>query len=431
MLVRLLMHLNIQWRNKMTRVIHVTTHMGTGVGKALSSLAIGAQQFDPSIDHEIIVLEKPQKPFYHELCKEHGIKIYTEPDGKLIHDKLVESDIVQIEWWHHPLMFKFLIETLPTFPMRMTMWYHVNGCVHPYLKPEIASVPNKFIGTAQYTLENPYWTEYQRKIVKKNFTVINSSGGFEGFDQPLTPHNGFNVGYFGTLDYAKMYPGFVEYCASISDIPDIKFILIGGGNGVEQLKKDASKYGIEDQFIFTGFVQHVSEELAKLDVVAYLLNPDNYGTTENALLEIMAMGIPVVVFDQCSEKHIIKSETMGGYKITSKPEFVEVINSLYNYPDKKKFVGENAKKYVRSTFTLENMVGQMHNVYKNVMTQPSREMNFKPVLGTTPLEWFISCTAPDGSTLKKEVMQNESKQSIKQFQHYFPEDEQLKTAVKN
>ena len=410
----------------MTRIVHVTAHMGTGVGKALSSLAIGAQGFDPSFDHEIIVLEKPQKPFYHELCEEHGVKIYTDPDANFIFDKLVEADIVQIEWWHHPLMFEFLTKTLPTFPMRMTMWYHVNGCIHPYLKPEIVSIPNKFIGTAQYTLENPYWTEQQRRIVKKNFTTVNSSGGFEGFDQSLTPHEGFNVGYFGTLDYAKMYPGFVEYCAGISDIQNIKFVLIGGGNGIEQIKKDAAKYGIDDKFIFTGFVRHVSEELANLDVVAYLLNPDNYGTTENALLEIMAMGIPVVVFDQCSEKHIVKSEEMGGYKITSKPEFIEVINSIYNYPEKRKIVGDCAKQYVRSTFTLKNMVCRMHEVYKEIMLQPAREINFKDILGNSPSEWFMSCIAPDGSTVNKEVMQNESKQSIRQFQKYFPCDERLK-----
>jgi glycosyltransferase involved in cell wall biosynthesis len=314
------------------KILHVTPHLGTGVGKAISQLAIGSEKFNVGSEHEIIVLEKPQKPFYHDICEKNDIRVYVEPDNDFIYNKIVESDILQIEWWHHPLSFKFL-NNLPKFPMRTLMWYHTNGCSHPYLKPETVSIPNKFFGTGQYTIDNPYWTEHQREIAMKNFCAINSSGGFEGFDCDLKSHDGFNVGYFGTLDYAKMHPQFVEYCKSVSDIPYIKFVMIGGGSDIERIKEDAHKLGIGNKFEFTGFVPHVSEELSKLDVVAYLLNPDNYGTTENALLEMMAMGIPVIVFNQCSEKYIVNS---GGYKISSKQEFEEIVRLLYSSRNKEK-----------------------------------------------------------------------------------------------
>jgi L-malate glycosyltransferase len=412
----------------MTKILHVTPHLGTGVGKAISSLAIGAKKYNPEFDHEIIVLEKPQKPFYHEICEQNGIKVHTEPNDKFIYNKIVESDIIQIEWWHHPLSFKFL-NNLPKFPMRTLIWYHTNGCCHPYLKPEIVSIPQKFVVTSQYTIENPYWTESQRIMAKLNFEVVNSSGGFEGFNNDLESHHGFNVGYFGTLEYSKMYPGFVEYCESISDIPNIKFIMIGGGSDIEQIKEDALRYKLEDKFTFTGFIPNVSKELAKLDVVAYLLNPCNYGTTENALLEMMAMGIPVIVFNQCSEKYIVTSDKCGGYKITSKEEFKEIVNMLYNFPEKKKIVGDNAKQYVRSIFTQENMVRKMHLIYHETMKKPAREMNFRNIIGTTPKEWFESCLIPDKNIMNKQIMKNTNKQSIYQFIKYFPENKELLSII--
>jgi hypothetical protein len=69
------------------------------------------------------------------------------------------------------------------------------------------------------------------------------------------------------------------------------------------------------------------------------------------------------------------------------------------------------------------MVGKMNFVYKEIMSQPSKITDFRNVVGTTPEQWFKSCLDPIGSSLTKEVMHNENKQSIKQFQKYFPDME--------
>ena len=59
-------------------------------------------------------------------------------------------------------------------------------------------------------------------------SVINSSGGFKNTQNvPLVKHDGFNIGYVGTLGYVKLYPEFMDYCEAVSDIPDVKFIMIG------------------------------------------------------------------------------------------------------------------------------------------------------------------------------------------------------------
>ena len=412
----------------MTRVLHITPHMGKGMGKCLSGLAIGAQKYDPGIQHEILLLEPPVNTFFNDMCEKSGVKIYNCPNKETTKKLLVESDIIQIEWWNHPMTFKF-IHTFPKFPVRMIMWNHINGCNHPYLVPELVDIPTKFVATGKYTFDNPYWTESQRAHVKEVVPVINSSGGLEGFDKPLAPHEGFNLGYFGTIDYTKMSPDFVSYCKEVSDIPDINFVIIGSGNGLEQLKEDVKKQSLEDKFIFTGFSQDPASELARMDVIAYLLNDYTFATTENALLEMMSVGLPVIVFDQCSEQYIVDDRETG-IKIKSKIEFREAILALYENKSLRKKLGDAAKKYVNSTYTQENMVRNMHLIYRDIMYHyPAKVVDFEKLWGKTPYDWFKFSLAPDKDAMKKEVMKNNDKQSIHQFIRYFPEDEKLKSLV--
>ena len=412
----------------MTRVVHITPHMGKGMGKCLSGLSIGAQRYDPGIQHEILLLEKPVNTFFNDMCEKSGVKIYNCPDEKTTKKILVESDIIQIEWWNHPLTFKFL-HSFPKFPVRLVMWDHINGCNHPYLVPELVDIPTRFVATGKYTFDNPYWTEAQRAHVKEMVPVINSSGGLEGFDKPLIPHEGFNLGYFGTIDYTKMSPDFVSYCKDVSDIPDIKFVVIGSGNGLEDLKKDVVNEHLGDKFEFTGFSQDPSSELARMDAIAYLLNDYTFATTENALLEMMSMKLPVVVFDQCSEQYIVDNYKTG-IKIKNHKEFSEAIRDLYKNKGLRENIGRDAKKHVNEIYTQENMVRNMHKMYRDVMYHyPSKSMDFEKLWGTTPYEWFKFSLAPDKDAMNKEVMKNTDKQSIHQFIKYFPENDKLKSLV--
>jgi glycosyltransferase involved in cell wall biosynthesis len=410
------------------KVLHITPHMGKGMGKCLSGLSIGAKKYDPTIEHEMLLLEEPVNTFFNDLCKENGIKIHVTPDQKTTKDLILEADVIQVEWWNHPLTFKFM-QTFPKFPVRMVMWDHINGCNHPYLVPELVDIPSKFVATGKYTFDNPYWTEAQREHVREVVPVINSSGGLEGFDKPLVPHEGFNLGYFGTIDYTKMSPDFVSYCKEVSDILDIKFVVIGSGNGLEDLKKDVAKEHLESKFEFTGFSQDPASELARMDAIAYLLNDYTFATTENALLEMMSMGLPVVVFDQCSEQYIVDNYKTG-IKIKTREEFSDAIRDIHDIKSLREKLGTNAKKHVSSLYTQENMVMKMHDMYRDVIyNHPAKSVNFEQLWGTTPSEWFKFSLAPDKDAMKKEVMKNNDKQSIHQFIKYFPENDKLKSLV--
>jgi hypothetical protein len=166
-----------------------------------------------------------------------------------------------------------------------------------------------------------------------------------------------------------------------------------------------------------------------MDVIAYLLNDYTFATTENALLEMMSMGLPVVVFDQCSEKYIV-DDYKTGIKIKSREEFSESVWNLYKNKTLRENLGENAKKHVNKIYTQENMVRNMHLIYRDIMYHyPAKVVDFEKLWGKTPYDWFKFSLAPDKDAMKKEVMKNNDKQSIHQFIRYFPEDEKLKSLV--
>jgi hypothetical protein len=167
-------------------------------------------------------------------------------------------------------------------------------------------------------------------------------------------------------------------------------------------------------------------ELSKFDVAIYLLDPHVFDTTENALIEQMSMGIVPIVFNQCSEKYIVQNG-LTGFTIKTKEEFKDIIWGIYNKNIQMEQIGQQAKKYVCSTFTREIMVEKMNKIYRDIIYNESgRSLNFSKIIGKTPYDWFNSCLAPDVNAFNHEVMLGDTKQSPRQFLKYFPYDAQLK-----
>jgi glycosyltransferase involved in cell wall biosynthesis len=82
---------------------------------------------------------------------------------------------------------------------------------------------------------------------------------------------------------------------------DISFALIGAGTEVPQLKRMASELGIDDFISFPGWLQ-VEGMAAYLSTAALGVSPDpatpmNDKSTMNKILEYMAYGLPVVLYD--------------------------------------------------------------------------------------------------------------------------------------
>ena len=431
----------------MLQILHITTHMGGGVGKALSSITTYAQNHDKKYKHKILMLELPQKHKFIEICKKENVEIIFTTDKKLIYQEILKVDIVQLSWWHHPVMAEFL-SLFPQIPIRLIIWSHVSGCNYPVLPFDFVELAHKTFFTTSYSYENPFWTEKQKEFAKMNAEIIFGAGNLLKV-QKVEPyvHQGFNIGYVGTLNYSKLNPQFARYCAA-ADLPNAKFIIVGDSDNRQHIEKEAQVFDLKNKFEFTGYLNDISEILGRFDVFGYPLNPLHFGTTENALLEAMAAGIPVVILNQSAEKYIVRHMETG-LIADSIEHYGELVKYLHENPNERKRIGENARKFVLNTYAIENTIKKMNDSYEQVMKIPKKVFEFGKVFGKQPHEWFLSCLDADKGIFEdsinidleynqeiidqiefkisncRHILKEKSKSSIYHFSECFPYDEKL------
>jgi glycosyltransferase involved in cell wall biosynthesis len=82
---------------------------------------------------------------------------------------------------------------------------------------------------------------------------------------------------------------------------DVRFVLVGGGPALEDLRRQATELGLDEHVVFTGRIpdEPMLEALSTADVC---VNPDKPGpmndlSTMNKIMEYMGLGKPVVQYD--------------------------------------------------------------------------------------------------------------------------------------
>ena len=108
------------------QVLHVTAHLGGGVGKALSGLVAQARISGSRVKHLIVCLEEPEKSQFVDRVREYGIEVIVCPGMDMLEKLMEDSDIVQLEWWNHPATIKHLC-SLSIPPIRLLTWGHVRS----------------------------------------------------------------------------------------------------------------------------------------------------------------------------------------------------------------------------------------------------------------------------------------------------------------
>jgi glycosyltransferase involved in cell wall biosynthesis len=429
------------------KILHIASHLGGGVGKALSNIVTFEKENNSEHIHKILLIDHPEKKQFIDICCKCGVEVLLKNDNYNIIHEIESSDIVILHWWHHPIMAEFL-RFFPEIPTRIVLWSHVNGCNYPCLPYDFVSLPHKTFFTSPFSYENSFWNDDQRLEVKEKAVVVYGLGQLEFYNTiQKNISDEFILGYVGTLNKSKIHPQFVDYCyAVLQKVPNARFIMVGDNSGSEEIIQKAKNYDIEDKFLFTGYSNQVVNELSKFDVFAYPLNPKHFGTTENVLLEAMAFGLPVVALNHNAEKYIILNDKEVGLLADSVEHYADCIKYLYDNPDERKRIGINAREYIETNFTFEKNVTLMRNELDQIISMPKKVFNFKNIFGNYPYEWFLSCLGEDktlfrnsidGSLVSNQIIKNKieekirncspilkenTKSSIRHFSTTFPDD---------
>jgi glycosyltransferase involved in cell wall biosynthesis len=424
----------------MISVLHITPHLGGGVGKALSGLILQSIRASSDIRHVVVCLEEPVKDQFLDKIRCGGCEVIIGPNKEELDHLISTVDIVQLEWWNHPATIECLT-CLALQPIRLLVWCHVSGLYNPIIPSKLIAESHRFLFTSPCSFEAKELA-CLLKSPQKKMAVVSSGGGFEELPNIAnSDYKDISVGYFGSLNFAKLHPKYVDFLSAVT-VPNFKVRLIGDLLNRETLEKqcsDADRIGMLD---FRGYATDIVRELSTINVMAYLLNPHHYGTAENALLEAMSMGIVPIVLDNSAELNIVEDQRTG-LIVRSRSEFADAVEWLANNPKERFDLGSRAAITIRERFSFKNMNALFCNHYEEVNIENKKIIQFSSIFGTSPAEWFTSCQRDseifkaDGTIQLKYGegpvfdFYEKTKGSVFHFSQYYPESFLLKSWADN
>ncbi|UVC09669.1 glycosyltransferase family 4 protein [Rhizobium sp. TH2] len=452
-------------------ILHVTAHLGGGVGKAHASMA-AAMPFPAR--QSFLLLEEPRDPRYADEIERLGRRVNVAASLEDVARHAAKADIVQFEFWNHPKLFECLART--NFPkMRTVMWSHISGLFRPVIRPEFFTEADRFVFTSPASLEIPY-VQAMPGEGRQQLAVIGSAFGFESGASPsalpgispskgeigwsaagipitsvefpardalvgrgpshlpISPLEGEMSGrteggnpahdspicYLGTVDFIKMNPGFFEAIDNLRT--DVTVAIWGSAEPSGEVSAKAAAMRHPDRIRFMGQTSDPRTALSQSSIFFYPLQLDHYGTAENALIEAMSLGLVPVVLANPAECAIVR-QGQTGFIASSIAECTEILEMLLANPDRVAEAGANAREVAASAFVPERSARQFVDLWSSLMRQEKRRHDFARITGATPRDWFEATQFLPGEVRKIVAGSDQlSKGTLAHFKSAFPDD---------
>lgn len=398
------------------KILHITPHLGGGVGKAHAALCAADRNAG---NRHFVLLEEPRDHRYVDAVRRGGASVSIAPDKRLMHELMGNADIVQFEWWNHPLTCAVLAG--PPLPaMRVVFWSHVSGVNAPFIPAGLVEAADRFVFTSACSrlasnlrgLSQSTWT-------RTGF--INS--GFchpEPASYATSDRDKAGISYLGTVDFCKMSTAMMEVVDRLEN-PDAVIDVWGDVDATSPVHDAIENMKHPHRFRLRGHSKDPMAALARTSIFVYLLQPFHFGTAENALVEAMSLGCAPLVFDNPCELAIVRDGETG-LVARSADHAVELLGWMMEHPDEVRRIGRNAQAQVRRVKTPARSVAAFRSLWKGVMSRPKQRPDFGPALGPTPRDWYVTLqgnmATSDAGPKAAEIA---SKGNLAHFKAHFPD----------
>ena len=176
------------------------------------------------------------------------------------------------------------------------------------------------------------------------------------------------VAYLGTMGPQDGVDLFVEAARHVAAARpgQVRFIAMGGGPMLEELREQVRREGLADDVTFTG---RVPDELVRrvLSTTDVAISPDpandfNEYCTMNKTLEYMAVGVPVVAFDL--EETRVSAADAAAYATPNDPAgLAELTMELLDDPQRRAAMGELGRTRVAGKLSWTNSAANLLAAY--------------------------------------------------------------------
>jgi glycosyltransferase involved in cell wall biosynthesis len=152
----------------------------------------------------------------------------------------------------------------------------------------------------------------------------------------------------------------------LSKVPDrrAKLYIAGDDAARDTLKALADECGIADRVIFGGFRKDVPIALASSDIFFF---PSWYEAFSLATIEAAACGLPIVATSINGTEDFIQPGSTGEFVKSDPSHIAQVIEPLIQNAEKRKEMGENARRLVEQNYTWDRVTDATENAYKEYL----------------------------------------------------------------
>jgi glycosyltransferase involved in cell wall biosynthesis len=303
------------------RILHIAAHLGGGIGKAHAAIA---RALPREVEQTFLLLEAPIDRRHAHAIARCGGRVIVERDPARIRAFALQSDIVQLEYWGHPLLDKSApFASVPG--VKTVCWCHVSGLFAPALPAFPAA--DRLVLTSDISLP------VVPREIRDRTSVINSGFGFAGVQPHARPaERKPAIAYLGTVDFKKLHRGIFDAIDTLDDGTDGDLAPISlWGHINPEVASRAAAMRHPERIALKGHTLDPASALAEADIFFCPLRPDHYGTAENALVEAMSLGLVPVVLDNPAETKIV-AHGKSGFVARTIDECVSYLRRLARTP---------------------------------------------------------------------------------------------------
>jgi glycosyltransferase involved in cell wall biosynthesis len=204
---------------------------------------------------------------------------------------------------------------------------------------------------------------------EKTVTIYNSVALPPLADTAELPIVGSHV--IGTIGSAHKRKGqifLIEAIPSIVSVfPDARLVIVGEGGGIAKLKSRALELGVAEKVTFLGQRLDVADLLAKFDLFVL---PSLREGLPNALIEAMAMGLPVIASNVGGIPEIVRHEDTGLLVAPGSPKALSTaVCRLWQDPALRTNLGLSARDCIVRRFgSVSREVSETESVYLRLIS---------------------------------------------------------------
>lgn len=183
----------------------------------------------------------------------------------------------------------------------------------------------------------------------------------------------FGAELIGTVGELKILKGQRDFILAAQEIakkrPNAYFTVVGRDNSFKQefrreLKRLVKVFELENRFIFLDWVEEAASLFAALDVFVSASHSESFGL---AILEAMISGKAIVASETDGAKELLEDDYSGKLVPMFEPaKLAEAVSELLEDENLRITLGQNAQAIASSKFSLERMIVETENIYKEL-----------------------------------------------------------------